>query len=124
VPNRQMAAFRLPTQALADIDRLAAALQKRSPGKVSKADALAWAVARALGELDEQDRQEKAKSSRAKPPAGWSWRDPHYNTEGEVRQVVADYRDPLAAHRPDQPDAAPRQPEEKPRPRPIEVVKQ
>jgi hypothetical protein len=68
-----MAAFRLPTQALADLDRLVEALQRRSAGRVSKADAIAWAVARVLGELDEQDRKAKMEAERAELLARMPW---------------------------------------------------
>jgi hypothetical protein len=101
MPNRQMAAFRLPTQALADLDRLVEALQRRSvTGRVSKADAIAWALARVLGELDEQDRQAETEAARATRTAGWP-RDPLRNRDPEqVRHVYTVYGDPQAKPEP------------------------
>jgi hypothetical protein len=49
--KRKMAAFRLPLETIAQLDVLASDLQRRSPGKVSQADAIAWAVARAINDL-------------------------------------------------------------------------
>ena len=56
--NRRMASFRLPSEAIAQLDLLTAALQRRSPGKVSQADAVAWALARAVAELSDQERKD------------------------------------------------------------------
>src|SRR4051794_32398919 len=49
--NRRMAAFRLPLETLGQLNVLASELQSRSPGKVSQADAIVWAVARAIEDL-------------------------------------------------------------------------
>jgi hypothetical protein len=71
MPNRKMAAFRLPTQTIAELDLLVAALQQRSPGKVSQADAIAWAVGRVLAELTERTAKAAAQESAlAKPVQG------------------------------------------------------
>jgi hypothetical protein len=92
MPNRQMTSFRLSTQTLADLDRLVEALQRRSAaGKVSKSDAIGWAAARALGELDEQDRQAEAKVTQATRAVEWP-QDPLRNRDPEqVRRVYAVY---------------------------------
>jgi hypothetical protein len=49
--GRKMAAFRLPLETIAQLNVLASELQCRSPGKVSQADAIVWAVARAIDDL-------------------------------------------------------------------------
>ena len=49
--KRKMAAFRFPLETIAQLHVLASDLQRRSPGKVSQADAIAWAVARAINDL-------------------------------------------------------------------------
>jgi hypothetical protein len=49
--KRKMAAFRLPLETIAQLNALAGELQGRSPGKVSQADAIVWAVARAINDL-------------------------------------------------------------------------
>jgi hypothetical protein len=60
VPNRKMFACRMTNQAMVDLDRLVAALQKRSPvGRASQADAIAFALARAVVEFDEEEEEDK-----------------------------------------------------------------
>jgi hypothetical protein len=68
--KRRMAAYRLPPETIAQIEALAAELQRRSPGKVSRSDAIAWAVARAADELDRQGRGEAAAEVTPPPPEG------------------------------------------------------
>jgi hypothetical protein len=76
MPTRRMAAFRLPTQALADLDRLAAALQARShAGRVSQSDAIAFALAGAVAELDEADERARQAEAKAQQPTPWEPRD-------------------------------------------------
>jgi hypothetical protein len=58
--KRRMASFRLPLETIAQLDVLVNELQRRSPGKVSQADVIAWAVARSLDELAPAESVPKA----------------------------------------------------------------
>jgi hypothetical protein len=75
VPNRKMFACRLSSQAMVDLDRLVAALQKRShAGRVSQADAIAYAVARAVAELDDEDDRTRQAEEKARRLTSWEER--------------------------------------------------
>lgn len=88
-----MAAYRLPHQTIAEVDLLATALQRMSPGKVSQADAIAWAIARALAEVSETagkpappPASPTAPMGRPPPVVAVPWTTPP--PEGERHRVV------------------------------------
>lgn len=66
MPTRKMVSYRLPPGAIAQLDLLVAALQARSLGKVSQADAIAWAISRAMAELADTEKGSKPEPA-AKP---------------------------------------------------------
>jgi hypothetical protein len=91
--KRRMAAFRLPFETIAQIEVLASGLQRRSYGKVSQADAIAWAVARAVEELTASEPAPAASPPAQEPPA------PREKEEREPRaerRYVAGIGGPLA----------------------------
>jgi hypothetical protein len=63
--TRVAVGYRLPPAALDDLDRLVAELRQRSiAGRVSKADAISWALARAVAELTGSGREKEGAGSR------------------------------------------------------------
>jgi hypothetical protein len=68
MPNRKMSAHRLPEQTLVDIDQLVSTLQRRSAGRVSKSDAIAWAVDYGLRALQAAEWTAASAPRRTKAP--------------------------------------------------------